>query len=336
MSKMKLFAFLIPLNKPQNVLGNLLKCLFLGIVYSVSKPQPTHFNWSHLLILYAILFLIPLVLSILSDINVPKYTAEKLSESLFLAAILVVFSLCTEGGIVAGILTLPYLLWCVLTSFFFFKNSKNKEITVENTIFLAFVFLVVGAIWLVFDRFDIAPLGFSVWIVRLTAAHFHYAGFALTMSLALALQYFKAQKTLKNLIFAVILGVALTAVGITTTQIFGNIFIETLAAMLMSVTAFCVGIFYTINGFKAKGIVKFLWTIGGLCLVMAMILAFLYGIRHFLPISWLNIPNMQGLHGTLNALGFGNLILWGCFFIKGNTEFSSKKCDSDLKYTQDS
>jgi hypothetical protein len=35
-----------------------------------------------------------------------------------------------------------------------------------------------------------------------------------------------------------------------------------------------------------------------------MILAALYGLRTWISISWLDLPWMWALHGTLNSLGF--------------------------------
>jgi hypothetical protein len=42
-----------------------------------------------------------------------------------------------------------------------------------------------------------------------------------------------------------------------------------------------------------------------------MILAFLYALRNIILIPFLTIPMMQAIHGTLNALGFGTLMLLG-------------------------
>jgi hypothetical protein len=42
-----------------------------------------------------------------------------------------------------------------------------------------------------------------------------------------------------------------------------------------------------------------------------MVLAGLYGSRFVAPVSWLNIPMMRALHGTLNAVGYGLLGVLG-------------------------
>jgi YndJ-like protein len=61
---------------------------------------------------------------------------------------------------------------------------------------------------------------------------------------------------------------------------------------------------------------KTMWITGGICLTLGMTLALGYALRHFIVIDWLNIPNMQAVHGSLNALGFGTLMILGWRFKK--------------------
>src|SRR5262249_19141139 len=77
----------------------------------------------------------------------------------------------------------------------------------------AMVFLAIGAAWLTASRFGWQPLGVAEPIVKLTAAHFHYAGFALTLLTGLALagaSGWPARLTAAG----VIVGVPLVAAGI--------------------------------------------------------------------------------------------------------------------------
>jgi hypothetical protein len=171
--------------------------------------------------------------------------------------------------------------------------------------------LTNAATWLVFDRFNFQPFGFSAWIVLLTGAHFHYAGFALMASLTLLFCDNTDNLWVKTTIWSVIIGVVLTATGITTTQLGLPHFIETIAAVWMALSGVLSGFIFICFSFKEQGLTQKLWFLGGFCLFLGMILAFCYAIRPLYPLSILTIPFMQAVHGSLNALGFGTLILLG-------------------------
>lgn len=115
----------------------------------------------------------------------------------------------------------------------------------------------------------------------------------------------------KTTIWCVIMGVVLTALGITTTQLGLPHFIETIAAISMALSGVLSGFVFIKFGFKETGFTQKLWILGGFCLFLGMILAFCYAIRPIYPLSILTIPFMQAVHGSLNALGFGTLTLVG-------------------------
>jgi hypothetical protein len=178
----------------------------------------------------------------------------------------------------------------------------------------AWGFLTNAALWLVFDRFDAQPLGFSAWIVLLTGAHFHYAGFALMLAIALLLQQNTADKWAKTAAFSVLVGVVLTATGITTTQIGLPHWIETVAGAAMALAATGAGVVFIRASRAEVRATRWLWLLGGLCLFGTMLLALLYALRPVFPLFWLNMPLMQAVHGSVNALGFGTLMLLGWKF----------------------
>lgn len=279
------------------------------------SAAPSRLSWSFLLIFWAALLLIPIALQMLQKL-IPQFSIPAQTPILhFLAAICLGISLFCAQGILAGILAMPYLFWCV---WILLAQTNHLKSMLKNGLdcpaiaaIFAFLFLTIAAIWLIFNRLDIEPLGFSTWIVLLTAAHFHYAGFALTLNLALVMARFPKIRVAHYLALGVILGVFLTAIGITLTQVFENQLIETLAAVFMAVVALCVGVLFVFLGSSERGLVRFLWILGGLSLVVGMLLALGYALRPILPIQHLTIPAMQAIHGTLNALGFGTLMLFG-------------------------
>jgi YndJ-like protein len=291
--------------------------IILGISIIISS-QPTHPSWAISMILIASFLLVPIGFQELikrsKDFNRHFTDLKTIYWLHFFSAILLAISFTIKQGMMAGLLALPYLLWC---AFIAIKTLKFDFKIPYITLLAAWGFLTNAAVWCVADRFNFQPWGFSAWIVLLTGAHFHYAGFALTLTLALFLNENPNDLLLKNSSRAILIGVVLTAIGITTTQLGLSTTIETIAGVWMAIAAFSVGIAFILRGYAEKSNTRFLWILGGICLAMGMMLALGYALRHFIYIEWLSIPNMQAVHGTLNALGFGTLMLVGWAF-KGN------------------
>ena len=304
--------------EPLAPLGLWLKITVIVLVSIFIESQPTHPSWAISMILMAAFVLVPIGFQQVINRNgafrmkFRDYTEGVLSWHLF-SAFLLAISFILEKNWIVGLLALPYTIWC---AFIFLKilqfNFKLPYLTTLAT----WGFLTNAAVWCVFDRFDYQPLGFTPWTVLLTGAHFHYAGFALTLSLSLLLNENPQNKIATIAAWGVLSGVVLTATGITTTQLGYSHFIETLAGVWMATAAFLVGLSFLLRGYLDEKTcrVRVLWMTGGGCLMLGMILAFFYALRHIIMIDWLTIPNMQAIHGSLNALGFGTLMLLGWVF----------------------
>ena len=187
------------------------------------------------------------------------------------------------------------------------------------------VYLAIGGGWALADRAGIRPLGFDPAIVLLTAVHFHYAGFALPILTALAIDALhkpeaparetpSTRQTAVSLAGAsglcialgVVASVPLVAVGITATQLGYSPLAELIAAWCMSLSGLGVAWLYLRLAFRptTPRIARELWSFGALFLACGMLLSILYGSRWLVPLPWLDIPLMRALHGTANALGF--------------------------------
>ena len=296
-----------------------LKIAVIILISVIISSHPTHPSWAVSMILMAALILVPIGFQQLmwrSEIFKSRFnTPHSIYFIHLISAILLAISFTFQQGIVAGGFAVPYMLWC---AFIFFKILKFDFKISYITLLAAWGFLTNAAVWCVADRLNYQPWNFSPWIILLTGAHFHYAGFALTVSLALFLNEKPNDILFKNCSRAILAGVVFTAIGITTTQLGLTILIETFASIWMALSAFCVGIAVILSartpkerGYREKGITQKMWLTGGFCLVLGMTLALGYALRHFIVIDWLSIPNMQAVHGTLNALGFGTLMLVG-------------------------
>lgn len=269
-------------------LGLVTWLIFTGFILPTS---PFSLTWVYVLLLAAPLWLIPLYLKVIAAPNLLQVWAVPLALPLAVAYFL-------EASTLAGILTLPWLLFCVLASKIGFHTVAH------HCSKAAFLYLPIGAAWMTADRLAWQVMGFDATIVLLTAAHFHYAGFILPM-LTAQLQRFYKNKWTSLITWGVVLGIPLVAIGITTSQFDLPPPIEVLAVTVMATSGFFVGLGYLLLGIKhrRKGF-GLLWILCGLALMVGMTLAFLYGWRYYFPISFLSIPWMYAVHGTLNAVGF--------------------------------
>ena len=306
--------------EPLSPLGLWLKIMVILIVSIFIESKPTYPSWAISMILIAAFILVPIGFQQVMNRNRDfkfkfRFNTEAVLAFQLLATFLLAISFCLEKSWIAGLLALPYTIWC---AFIFLKiiqfNFKLSYLTTLAT----WGFLTNAAVWCIFDRFDYQPLGFTPWIVLLTGAHFHYAGFALTLSLSLLLNENSQNKIAIIAALGVLSGVVLTAIGITTTQLGYSHFIETLSGVWMAMAAFIVGLSFLLRGYLVEKTsrVRVLWMMGGSCLMLGMTLAFFYALRHLIVIDWLTIPHMQAIHGSLNALGFGTLMLLGWAFKK--------------------
>lgn len=264
---------------------------WLLFAFIILPTSPFSLHWVYVLLLAAPLWLIPLHFKTIKVHPILQTWAVPMALPLVAAYLI-------EASWIAGLLALPWLLFCV---FAFFKSYPNVPNYCAKA---AFLYLPIGAAWLFADRMAWQPLGFSSTIVLLTAAHFHYAGFILPMMTAEVLGFYKKKWTIL-VRWGVILGIPLVAIGITTSQLDWPAPIEVFAVTVMAVSAWCVGLLHLILGwrhrFQAFG---GLWMLCGLALMIGMSLAFLYGWRYYYSISFLSIPWMYAVHGTLNAIGF--------------------------------
>ena len=285
-----------------------LKISTVLLVSVLIKAEPTQPTWAVVMPLFAAFVLIPIGIGVITNSKNVFSVSKTVLNSHLVVVILLAISFVLDKSKVAGCLALPYFLWCLTI---LLRGIKFDFSLTYLTLFAAFGFLTNAAAWLVFDRFDYQPLGFSPWIVVLTGAHFHYAGFALTASLAFLLMENPSDRWAKTASLGVLSGVVLTATGITATQLGITHFVETTAGVWMSIAAFLSGIAFLLRGLREKSKARFLFIIGAICLMLAMILAFLYALRNVISLPFLNIPTMQAVHGSLNALGFGTLTLFG-------------------------
>ena len=285
-------------------------------VLMVFKWLPFSFftiSYVQLLFLAAPLFLVPLSWQLSSITTNIQYLG-------LASSILLVSSFFFEQGIYAALLALPWLILLAFIALSELRNwPKNKMINLPALSYIAaFIYLPIGAAWAVSDRLGFQPMAFSSTIVLLTAVHFHYAGFIVPLLGSWIGEHFP-NKITKPMLIAIISGVPLVAIGITTSQFGLAPWIEILAVVVMAGGGMLLALSHIALAWKNRQeIYGVFWGVGGFALLGGMTLAFLYGMRYIFVIPFLSIPWMYAVHGTLNAIGFAlpTLIGWYLFFKK--------------------
>lgn len=161
-------------------------------------------------------------------------------------------------------------------------------------------YLLVGGVWLVADRLDLEPAGFTAPLVQLTAIHFHYAGAASSMIAGVTLRALPGDRV-------ALTGAALTAVSPPVVAVG-----FTLAPPLLVVGAssLAVGLaaiaWVTLRRVRpaAEGAARVLLTVAACSVLVGMVLAVQWALGNTLGTPALSIPAMAATHGILNGVGF--------------------------------
>jgi hypothetical protein len=285
----------------------------LGFVV-LRVPTLQHEAWTHALILFAALVLLPLALDLFTERNDAPQVARWfgwLRVAQMPAAAMLAISCWLSSGVLAAALALPWLICTALAAGIGVTRALRHgwarplgRLCAD----VALVYLLVGGLWLLADRIGLAPMQFAPAIVALTAAHFHYAGVLLPLFAGRLERRYPDSRGVARLAVGVVLGVPLVALGITGTQLGLGPALEAAAGAGLALAALGVAILHVRIAIDSgeSTLARMLLGVAGVSLFFAMVFAALYAVRVFVaPFPWLGIPQMRMLHGTLNALGFG-------------------------------
>ncbi len=270
--------------------------IWLSLFYiSPSTYQAT--NWHIKIILLAGLVWLPMGLYFLEK-KAYIHFSKHLKNSVLCCAIGLCIAMESQAKYSAFAI-LPYL---ALTVWIAINSIENwiflpRELA-STTLTIAQLLLPIGSAWATAHCFDFQPLGFDREIVTLTGVHFHYAGFIFPMLCGVLALYFDHFLIRMACVLAV-LAVPLTAIGITTSHLSQNFWIEAISAATVVLSGYACAVSYFIFGLK-NGKITFL--LFAPVLIFSMSLAFLYAIRPWFPIDWLTIPYMKAIHGTCNGI----------------------------------
>jgi hypothetical protein len=223
--------------------------------------------------------------------------------------------LLPRGALAAG-LTAPWLLLTLLVALFGVWRFLPRGLAPleELTLDAGLLYLPVGGVWMMASRAGHELMGFDLVIVTLTAAHFHFAGFAAPLITGLSGRSLGHRPGLALHAYrlaaaSVILNPFLIAIGITISPLMEVIssFGLALGLLLMSM------VMVLAVGPRLRNVLAWsLLSISGLSLTGTMVLACMYALGEFLGQSWVFIPKMAATHGAMNVFGFSlcGLLAW--------------------------
>ncbi|NHX39846.1 MULTISPECIES: YndJ family protein [Haloarcula] len=205
-------------------------------------------------------------------------------------------------ALLAAALATPWLAVTGLLGLAAFVRTRGGLVFPETAIDAGFAYVSVGAVALLLAHLDLT-LWFDRVIIRLTAVHFHYAGFVLPVAVGLTGRHLgDRSRGFRTVAGVILVGPALIAVGIAFSPL-----VEVVAVSLFTVAVAAFG------GVVLHRVVPacsrpqgLLLGIAAVALPVSMALALGYGVSTFTGRSLgLTISTMVALHGSLNAFGFG-------------------------------
>lgn len=220
--------------------------------------------------------------------------------------LLVAFAL--PPGIEAALLSLPWLTLTGAGAFgaardLWAKRTHIVRMPGELVLDAALGYLLVGAVFLTFDRAGLRPLGFPSPIILLTAVHFHVAGFGLTVIAGLTAERLRGRPCLglpsSMGALGLVAGMPLTAIGFVSE----SSLLRGGAGLLVAVagTLVACGLFAHLPDRRRwQDIVSRL--AGGL-LLAGMVLAAVWAADEVVGLNLIDIETMARTHGALNGLG---------------------------------
>lgn len=202
-------------------------------------------------------------------------------------------------GALAALLCVPWIMLCGVAGLE--RLGRLGTLVARLPFLLPYGYLTFGAAWLIVSRYGGRPMGFPAVIVELTAVHFHYAGFAAPVIIALTRAHqSRARQTLLVALWLSLVASPLTAIGFVYSAKIGAVGAVTFMVALFIWSG--VTFFVVIPPLATRESV--LMGVAALSVLVSMTLAAVYAIGVALGESWIAIPTMARTHGVLNALGF--------------------------------
>ncbi len=303
----------------------------LGLVAWIAALLLLHrwekLGWAEAVLLLAALVIVPLGFGLIEMPARLRRGADLwrwVVRGQFPAALLLAASLgCSASWGIA--LSMPYLIVTALAALagaWRFVQRRAMPLAKSGLHELCFeaalVYLPGGAVWHLLSLLDAPVLGFEPIIVRLTAVHLHYVGFALPLLTGLAVRHVEgasrpARLVARGLCIAALLNFPIIAGAMTLAQHTSWRGPEAAGVVVLAIACWLLALWQARAAMTARqpAVLMLLGT-SAIALATAMALAVIYAIGQYLGTRWLDIPAMLPTHGLLQAVGFalGGLLGW--------------------------
>lgn len=213
-----------------------------------------------------------------------------------LGAVPAVVALWLPRGVPALLLSVPYLLATVVLAGVAVLRFRR-----DPAVFTALVAPLVAGSALVAERGGYELLGFSLGVLRLTVAHFHFAGFAAALIAGLVSRLRPSRPALLAT-WSVPAGTAVVFAGY-----FVGDWVELAGALLLTAGMWLVGwvTWRDVRTVSADRWVRTLFGVAAVLLPVTMVLALSWAFGEAVGVWHPSLTWMAATHGLLNALGFG-------------------------------
>ena len=240
-------------------------------------------------------------------------------------------ALLVDRGVVSGLLACGWMAVCLCATaagVVVIRDTARAGPTRHTlghlTIGAGLCYLSVGGAWLVISRLDLRPLDLSSDIVRLTAVHFTYAGFGLSVLAAAGLASVDWMASAVSLVTGCVAAIAsppVVALGF----VFDSAVAQVGGALGMTVAAWAVGFGTFLLATSTSALTpppatgpspsprrddvarragRALLVVSALSPIVPMVLAVQWALAQHVAMPALSIDAMASTHGVLNAIGF--------------------------------
>ena len=264
---------------------------------------------------FAPLVIVPVALSLVVIDH--KHILQRIAMIFHLpAALCAVASMCVSTSSTAAMLALPWLMQNLIIAVYgivFFLEVWDREKPLAKqlpviSIVMGCLYIPIAGVWLVSSNMGIT-FGFRSTIVLLTAAHFHYAGFAL--SILTGLSGFAIDEN-RRVVYKIYHSVGWIVVFCPVFVAMGIIFSPLLEMVAACALAAALILFSgTIAfGFRCENwLSKVFFVVAFLAMIATMALAATYALSEYYEWHVISIATMAITHGVANAFGFTFLSL---------------------------
>lgn len=281
-------------------------------LFAAGRANVVNLTWMELLFLFAPLVIVPLGLHLTDRVEAgvrasgPERWARAAQAP---AALLAVASFFLTPGPFAAALVIGWLAFCGLMAFGGVLRLMRGGFSELDLLCPAVsqLYLIVGGAWLFASRLGLSPMGFQEPIVLLTAVHFHYAGFAaplLTRSAGRAIAR-RGGSAVGLALFriaaaGVLIGPCMLALGFVVGPR-----VKLLAALILAASEIGLALTFVFLVDRIGRLSAELFiTVAAASIAFSMALAIVWAIGEYPLQQFVNLDQMERLHGTANAFGF--------------------------------